>query len=804
MFGPFGPFGMRFDWPEFLLGFIIAIVLFLIIFRFRPLLRGIQSEFQGKISDVTGTIATRSADRYLDELVSRAESRHLARALFPLSEVIVEPRLLASPTSSDQSRGEAVAEDVYSILPNLPDTAGLEGIFVTPTISFSDALTHGANLLLTGGLGSGKSCALSYLTLSLIKRNSDFESLRERIPILVHAADFRLERFVERNPLEALVDAAQRTVSTGVAATMQGYITKHFEEGRAFLLLDGLDEFPEEEIFPFAAWLEELFSMYPQTRAVVAAPTMFYDGLVQAGLAPVVIAPWSDIVQRQLLQKWGAGWQKRVVPNLPKDRIDDIDPALINGWLTGSFRGLSPMEITLKTWSAYAGDSRGVRVVDDLEAYLTRLLSPDEREKAQFIGLSWISNIEGSLDERALGRGLPLSDLAQAGILEKRADSRISFTQPAIGAYLSSLEMIKTSIPDTNIEARWLPGLKAFHYFAIQADAEPIVDAYLDNGEDPIQLDLLTVGSWLMDSPPKIAWRARVLRNLAQSLQNAKLPYGLRLRALNSLVLSREPTSEILFKRLLNADAGTSRALAALGLGGLGYETVVEDLLRLLHQDRDLLVRQAACLGLAAIGTDQAMEGLGHSLLEGDEAVRLAAAEALANQPDEGHAMLREAAVHNDLLTRRSAVFGLARINEPWAGKALEEIQLEDKQWVVRGAAAESLERWKNSTSKIEPPIQDLTQSTWLVEFATREGLGVAPGRASLEMARRALQKGTPDEKVAALDALSIVGGEELVLDLYNLMSSKESYLRDGAYEALWRLSASGVSLPSVESLNLA
>lgn len=799
MFGPFGLFGMKFDWPEFMLGFVIAIVLLLVITRFKPLLRGIQSELQGKITGVTGTIATRSADRFLEELTIRAEMRHLARALFPLSEILIQPELLASPTPSDPTRGEAVAEDLYSALPNLPDTAGLAGIYASPTITFPDALADGANLLLTGELGSGKTCALSYLALSLIKKSDQFTHLGERIPILVHAGNFRLDRFVERNPLEALVDAVQQTVSTGVAATLQGYINKHFQEGRGFLLLDGLDEYPETEIIAFAEWLEDLFSLYPETRAVVSAPTMYHDGLVRTGLAPVVIAPWSEIKQRNLLNKWGHAWHKNVTPNLPKDRIDDIDPTLINGWLIGTFTGLNALDITLRVWAAYAGDLRGLRVVDNLEAYIARFLSPDEREKAERIGLSWIASKQGLVEERSLGRGLPLSDLVQAGILVKRAESRISFSHPSIGAYLAALGMTKSAIPEDTISTRWIPAQKSFQYYAILADAETLVDEYLAEDDEPLQINLLTVGSWLMDTPAKAPWRAKVLRHLAQTLQNPKLPYGLRLRALNRLVLSRESTSEILFKRLLNADVGTSRALAALGLGGLGFENTVEDLISLLQRDRDLLVRQAACLGLAAIGTDEAMEGLGHALLEGEEPLRLASAEALAMQPDEGYAMLREAAVHDDLLTRRSSVFGLARINEAWAGKILEEIQLEDKQWVVRGAAAESLERWKNSASHIEPPIRDLTQSPWLVEFATREGLGVAPGRASLEMARRALQKGTPNEKAAALDTLSIVGGEELVLDLYNLLNSRESYLRDGAYEALWRLYASGVSLPSIE-----
>jgi len=51
--------------------------------------------------------------------------------------------------------------------------------------------------------------------------------------------------------------------------------------------------------------------------------------------------------------------------------------------------------------------------------------------------------------------------------------------------------------------------------------------------------------------------------------------------------------------------------------------------------------RRAACLALVAIGTNEALEIVARTLLNADEELRRAAAEALANDPGEGHAMLR-------------------------------------------------------------------------------------------------------------------------------------------------------------------
>ncbi len=47
------------------------------------------------------------------------------------------------------------------------------------------------------------------------------------------------------------------------------------------------------------------------------------------------------------------------------------------------------------------------------------------------------------------------------------------------------------------------------------------------------------------------------------------------------------------------------------------------------------------------------------------------------------------------------------------------------------------------------------------------------------------------------MEAIGWVATDEFVLELYNFLRSEEVHLRDGAYEALWRLEAAGVELPS-------
>jgi HEAT repeat protein/energy-coupling factor transporter ATP-binding protein EcfA2 len=798
MFGPFGPWGLDgFSWNEFLFGVILTTIFFVVYTRLlQPILSRPLGEVKGWFGGVRGTISIRARDRYRSALVARSETMHLARPIFALDEVLIVPRVLAPPITSDHSSEESLPADTLAVLPNLPDSTFLSGIYAAPTIALPLALKNGANLLLTGEPGSGKTTALAYLAIRMLQKDPELEFLAEFAPILIHAADLSMDKEKDEDVLAPIITAAQQMIPARSGAFLPNYIRKHFGNGTALLLLDGLDEFSPREIRMVADWLKMLQAEYPNNRLVAAGPTFGYVGLADVGLVPVTMSPWTEYDRRQFLTKWSQSWIEFVLPTLPKRRIDDIDPQLLNGWLASAMRGLSPADVTLMTWAAYAGDMRGPRTVDCMDSYLERLLSKDELQHAEAAALAWLSSHEGAAAERNLRRGTPVSDLAEAGVVIRRINSKVSFSQPAIGAYLAARAMSKSGLSEAVSEAVWAPAEASMRYFAMLGDAQEAANRYLDSEGDPLETDLLTSAQWLFESPTKAPWRSRVLRAVGRVVQDTRRPYGLRLRGLHAMVQSGEPTVNVLFQRMLSSDDPTSRVLAALGLGGTQHEDSVGRLATALNVDKELMVRQAACLGLAAIGTNEALEALGHALLGGEESVRLAAAEALAINPDEGYNMIRDGAEHDELLTRRAAVFGLARIPEEWAAKILEEIQIEDSQWVVRGAAVEAIERRKDPPWKVLPRQSDVSELPWLVSFASKRGLGVSPGRPAMDLVRKALNDGTPEEKLAALEVIANEGAVDLALDLFQALGSRHEYLRDAAYEALWRLAAMGEELP--------
>jgi HEAT repeat protein len=65
-----------------------------------------------------------------------------------------------------------------------------------------------------------------------------------------------------------------------------------------------------------------------------------------------------------------------------------------------------------------------------------------------------------------------------------------------------------------------------------------------------------------------------------------------------------------------------------------------------------------------------------------------------------------------------------------------------------------------------------------------------------VELLRKALNDGALEEKVAALETLSYGLGEQITLEFYKALESGDEHLRDAAFEALWRLAATGANLP--------
>jgi HEAT repeat protein len=177
--------------------------------------------------------------------------------------------------------------------------------------------------------------------------------------------------------------------------------------------------------------------------------------------------------------------------------------------------------------------------------------------------------------------------------------------------------------------------------------------------------------------------------------------------------------------------------------------------------------------------------------------IRRAAAEALANDPNEGYAMLRDGITISDILLRRAVAYGLGRVDEPWAITALQKIQIEDEQWVVRNAAAEVLASKTSAGSRAPYKLKAPSESPWLIEFAGKQGVGISPGTPATDILLLALKSEDLHTRLAALPYLKFTPNEGVIAQLYEAMYTDDPDLREAAYNILWELGVSGVKLPN-------
>src|SRR3972149_289612 len=81
----------------------------------------------------------------------------------------------------------------------------------------------------------------------------------------------------------------------------------------------------------------------------------------------------------------------------------------------------------------------------------------------------------------------------------------------------------------------------------------------------------------------------------------------------------------------------------------------------------------------------------------------------MANDPVEGHSMLREGATLADIMLRRAIVHGLARVEQPWATEILQRMQVEDDQWAVRNLANQYLEQMTKVDPRVPRKLNQIT-----------------------------------------------------------------------------------------------
>lgn len=826
---------------SFIAGFATASVLWFLASRARPLFTEIRQALKDRREEAQTRKTSSVEENHRRLTLRRAQGMHLAAQLFALDEILQEPAVLTPPAPVEPGIAPRFEDVVTQTLPYLPAWPEIAAVYQPHMLTLPQALAGDTNLVIIGQPGAGKTVALAHLASLAANRNEKLGALQDFVPFYFHVADLALPAPDPKNILAPIVDAASENAPIFDVGKIPAFVQSVFKSGQALLLVDGYDELTPDDQSLVAEFFKMLLRAHPRTRIVTTGAPEYMDGLIPLGFVPLALCAWPEQSSQKFVDQWGELWMRTVAMEAwAQTGPEQVDPLLINSWLGSENLNLSPFELTLKIWGAYAGDSLGPHVLESIATHIRRIapvntpLAALETLAMQVVvsaapvfdprkAREWVKSFEvaeetqegepvQSPDAEAKESPAPqkgkkveklstpntglLGKMSTSGLLVSYSNNRMRFIHPVIAGFLAGRALTNYNAEEALLnQPDWSGKYLALRFVAAHGDAAHLAQAMMEFSRLPMHRPLFAAARWLRDAPRNAPWRGKMFGTLAAIMQTDGIPLGLRAQAMAAFVYSNDPSAAALFRQFAVSSSFELIHLAILGAGAVRDAKALKILEGALRAP-SLSVKRAACMALAAINTNESLEIAAHALLNGEEDVRRAAGEALANDPNEGYAMLRDGITINDILLRRAVIYGLGRVKEEWATDLLKKVQIEDEQWVVRNAATEVLEM--RTRSEAYSPVKGKAphETPWLIEFAAKKGVGVSPGTPATDILLVALKDDDPEVRLAALQFLKFTPQDIVLKQMYEAMYKDDPELREAAYNVLWELGAAGVKLP--------
>lgn len=175
-----------------------------------------------------------------------------------------------------------------------------------PTDRIEQVLPHTSRILLRGEAGSGKTTLLQWLAVQCAGRQLQVvDGWASLEPFLV-----RLRRY-SQSPLpapERFLDEVGRHIADEMPP---GWVQQRLRSGHAVLLVDGLDELPDDRRHEVRSWLRELIDAFPRARYVVTTrpAAVSPDWLRTEAFTEVRLQPMTSRDVRTFVARWHAAMQ---------------------------------------------------------------------------------------------------------------------------------------------------------------------------------------------------------------------------------------------------------------------------------------------------------------------------------------------------------------------------------------------------------------------------------------------------------------------------------------------------------------
>jgi HEAT repeat protein len=769
----------QFDLRSALIGAAVAFLLVWLAYRFRKELRLGWEGVTEPVVRLRHRLQASAEDRYRELIAAWARS---STHIVPLDATFVEPEFifpLPFPQMLSETEGELLG----------PRTLPLDRV-----------LGGHPRLAILGACGMGGTALLAHLALTV-------SAVREQMPLYVLLSAMDWGEDDESDGMKKLLNAAVAAVGGG--GRMVDFLRRYLGAGQAIVLADGWDELPSQQRQQAAEWLAELADRLPGNLWLVAAGIRGYAPLTEVDFVPLTIAPWDTGRVELFAERW-------IEACAPTDAESSVDPrGLVAGLRRAARRGVSPLGLALRAF-VYISDQRVPAKRSALFGRaLDLLLEQEEKEEAPWLedacrmvlgqvalecqqagrataGEEELSAaIEAALpppEERPTKAPSQVLRLltGERGLFRPAGSKRYAFAHPLWRAYLAARQLAEVD-PASLVEHLDDPWwAEALLFYAELGDMEPLVAALLRKPGDMFHTHLHTLSSWVSVAPKDAAWSKKAMAALARELLQPSQPRAVRQTLAGAIAATRMPGIDYFFKQSLRHQDADVRSAAVLGLGRVASESDLPALEAGLA-DKDPTVREASAHALTYLNIDAATRLLERIVQEADDTCRALAAEALAQQGEEGIAFLRKMLKSEDMMTRRAAVLGLARIG---AQDLLDDVVRQEEQWIVHSAAMMALEELeKREQTPGVAPSPEIEQLPWLISWAAARGEGVGTGDAARRALWLALREGESAVRLAAVQILVHVGRPDDVKRLQVALNDPDPAVASTALEALTEIS---------------
>jgi hypothetical protein len=155
------------------------------------------------------------------------------------------------------------------------------------------------------------------------------------------------------------------------------------------------------------------------------------------------------------------------------------------------------------------------------------------------------------------------------------------------------------------------------------------------------------------------------------------------------------------------------------------------------------------------------------------------------------------------LSVKYASVYGLKRIHEDWALDILDEMRIEDDEWVVRDAAQQAYETLQGSSPFIPAPLPPISEVPLFHSFASEKEIEITSIQTFYNLLVDILSEGNIEQKLAALYYIQMKGFGSVFPEIYHVIYGDNREVQRAAVNTLWHLSLTGMDVPSPQKFNL-